>query len=224
MFKRSDSIIPLDLTSVDTPRGRFYTTPTGNKYPSVTTVLGAKEKQGLLDWRNSLGPVKADRETKRSSDRGTAVHLMVERFLNNESDPTKHQRIEHIVEFNSLKLLLKNINNIMLQESALYSDDFRIAGRVDCVGEYQGKLSVIDFKTSTNSKPQQAVTDYFLQTTAYAIMVEELYDIVIDDLVIIMSVEKGVPLVFKGKVDDYIAPLAHRINNYYISIMEGKNG
>lgn len=217
MFNHTNIITPLQLKSVDTPSGRFYTTPEGNRYPSITTILGSKEKPGLTDWRNSLGPVKASRETKRASDRGSSVHLMIERFLNNEDNPIKEQKIEHVVEFNSLKLMLKKINNILAQETALYSDVLKVAGRVDCIAEYNGKLCIIDFKTSTNDKNRNIIGDYFLQTTAYALMFEELYDIVIEDIVIIMSVEKGVPLIFKGKVDDYIQPLLETINTYYTS-------
>lgn len=217
MFIHTNTIVPLNLKSIDTPSGRFYTTPDGVKYPSITTILGSIEKPGLTDWKNSLGPVKATKEMNRAATRGTAVHLMIERLINNEDNPVKEQKIEHIVEFNSLKLLLKNINNVVAQETALYSDLLKVAGRVDCIAEYNGKLCIIDFKTSTNDKNRNIIESYFLQTTAYALMFEELYDILIEDIVIIMSVEKGVPLVFKGKVDDYIQPLLKTINTYYSS-------
>ncbi len=215
MFTQLDIITPIQLKSIDGPKGRFYTTPDGNKYPSITTILGQKEKPGLADWRASLGGPAANKEMNRAADRGTAVHLMTERYINNDPNPIKDQKIEHIVEFNSLKLLLRGIDNVITQESALYSDLLKVAGRVDCVGEYKGKLCIIDFKTSTNDKGRNLIEDYFLQTTAYALMFEEQYNIIIEDIIILMSVEKGVPMVFKGKVDDYITPLLIRINTYH---------
>lgn len=218
MFIHNNVITPLQLNSVDSPNGRFYTTPKGDKYPSITTILGAKEKPWLNDWRQSLGPIKADKETKRCADRGTAVHSMIEKFLNNDPHPTNTFAPEHINEFNSVKLnLRKRLNNIQAQEIALFSDALKTAGRVDCIAEWDSALSVIDFKTSTNNKQSSTITDYYLQTTCYALMYQEMYDIQIDNIIIIMTVEKGmVPLIFKQQVDDYIEPLIERINSYYL--------
>lgn len=216
MFTHLNTISPVELKTIESSKGRLYITPEGNKYPSITTVLGAGDKPWLNDWRQSLGEAKADKEMKRAADRGTAVHLMIERMLNNEEEPTREQKLEHVAEFNSLRLHLKKINNILTQESALWSDTLKLAGRVDCIGEYQGQLSIIDFKTSTNDKTPAKIQDYFLQTSAYSLMFEERYGIQIDQVVIIMSVEKGVlPLVFKQPVEPYIEPLLHRINNYH---------
>ena len=216
MFVHLDTITPVELKTIEGPRGRFYVTPEGNRYPSITTILGSGEKPWITDWRNSLGPARADKEMKRAADRGTAVHLMVERFLDNESNVTRDQKIEHVTEFNTLRLHLKNINNILTQETPLWSDLLRAAGRVDCVGEWQGKLSIIDFKTSTNNKTAEMIDSYWLQTTAYAIMFQERYGIQIDQAVIIMSVERGaVPLVFKRDIDQYIQPLLETINTYH---------
>lgn len=215
MFTQLNIIQPVDIKSKDTSSGRFYTTPDGHKYPSITTILGSEPKQAVLDWRQSLGNIKADKETKRATERGTAVHLMIEHYLNNSQDPTKDHKIEYINEFKKLKLLLKNINNILAQEIAVYSDTMKIAGRVDCVAEYKNKLAIIDFKTSTNNKNTNMITDYYLQTTFYALAIQELYNIHIEDIVIIMSVEKGLPLLFTEKVDNWIEPLLIKIHKYY---------
>lgn len=215
MFTHLSTINPVELKTIESSKGRRYITPTGEKYPSITTILGAEEKPYLKDWRMRLGEVKADKETKRAADRGTAVHLMIERFLNNDPNPTAGQQLEHIGEFNTLKLYLKKINNIITQESALWSDEMKIAGRVDCCGEYEGKLSIIDFKTSTNNKRESMIQEYWLQTTAYALMMQERYNIHIENAVIVMSVEKGaVPLIFKNQVDAHIEPLLKRISNW----------
>lgn len=215
MFIHLDTITPVDLRTTEGPRGRFYHTPEGNKYASITTILGSVEKPYLTDWRNSLGSIKADKEMKRAADRGSAVHAMIENFLNNDPNPSQGHKIEHVTEFNSLRLYLKNINNILTQETALWSDVLKTAGRVDCVGEYKGKLAIIDFKTSNNSKTHAMIEDYWLQVTAYAIMFQERYNIQIDNAAIIMSVEKGVPLVFTKPIESFIEPLVQRINTYH---------
>lgn len=196
--------------------GRLYVTPNGNKYPSITTVLGDGDKPWLTAWRESLGEKRAAKETKRTADRGEAVHLMIENYLKNDSNPTKNQKQEHITEFNSIRLRLKKVDKILLQEGALYSDILRVAGRVDCVGEYDGVLSIIDFKTSTNDKSESMIEDYFLQATAYALMFEEQYGINIEQVVIMMTTERGIiPLVFKKQIHEYVEPLVQRINTYY---------
>lgn len=194
---------------------RTYVTPEGNKYPSITTLLGFKEKPWLEDWRNSLGHTKADKENKRARDRGDAIHAMNEKYLNNDPSPTTGYAPDAIRGFNQVKFRLNKINNIRCQESALYSDTLGLAGRVDCIGEYDGVLSIIDFKTSTNNKNDEMVEDYRLQCTAYAIMWHEMTGEPISNYAIIMSVEKGmVPLVFRGEIDKYVAPLLHRIDKY----------
>lgn len=211
-----------ELKTVQRPDGkRWYVTPEGNKYPSMTTVLGHGEKQWLTDWRNMLGHDKAKKETERAAERGTAVHAMMEKFLDNQDNVTKGHQADHIRRFNQLKYCLKRVNNIRAMETCLWSDRLRLAGRVDLVAEYDGVLSVIDFKTSNNVKTDDMVQDYFLQCTGYALMFEEIYDIPIDDICILMCVEKGmVPMVWRKKIDDYIKPLLHRINTYYSEVGE----
>lgn len=213
----------LDLKTIESSKGRTYVTPAGNKYPSITTLLGAVEKPYLANWRAMLGEKKADAETKRASGRGSAVHLMIERHLQNDENPTRNQEPVHTQEYKSTRLYLKKINNILMQEGALYSDLLRIAGRVDCIAEYDGVLSIIDFKTSANDKKSSMIEDYYLQTTAYALMLQELYDIQVDQIVIIMSVERGVvPLVFKQQIEPYIEPLLQRINSYHSKLEAAK--
>jgi genome maintenance exonuclease 1 len=195
---------------------RHYKTPTGNIYPSVTTMLSYKDKPWLTEWRESMGAERADKEMKRAAKRGTKVHEIIEKYLNNESDPTNGYDPQYIKRFNQLKLFLDKVDNIHIQEAALYSDILRIAGRVDCVGEYDGKLSIIDFKTSNNNKDREMVHDYFLQTTAYAIMYYEMTGIPIDNVTILITVERGmVPMVYRDQIDKYVSPLLKRIDEYY---------
>jgi genome maintenance exonuclease 1 len=205
-----------DLSVVQQNGLRWYKTPEGNFYPSATTVIGIEEPQALRDWRTSLGPKKADKETKRAADRGTAVHKMIEEFLNNNSEPTSGHELENIKLFNQVKLKLRNINNIQTQETALWSDRLKIAGRVDCIAEYNGVLSIVDFKTSNNNKYNEMVDKYFIQTTAYALMYFERFNIPIEDSTVIVAVEKGmVPMVYSRKIDPYVPQLLKLINTFY---------
>jgi len=216
MFTHTKTPNIVELPNRITHGQRWYTTPSGIKYPSVTTILDAKEKPYLEEWRQSLGPKKADKETKRCADRGTAVHKICEDYLNNVDSPAKGYEQLNIKLFNQIKLRLNKIDNIRAQEVPLYSEILKIAGRVDCVAEYDGVLSIIDFKTSNNNKNEKMVEDYFLQCTAYAIMYEELFGEFIEDIVVLIAVEKGLmPLCYKRKIDDYVRPLIKRINMFY---------
>lgn len=198
---------------------RWYTTPSGIKYPSVTTILSAGEKPALQAWKESMGIQKADKETKRCSDRGTAVHTMLEQYVNNVEDPSKGHDYQHVKVFNKAKKALSRVNNVRAQEIPLYSDLLKIAGRVDCVAEYKGVLSIIDFKTSTRFKTKDLIHDYFLQCTAYAIMYNELFEAAIEDIVIIIGIEKEpFPLIYTDKIDNYVEPLLRCISMFYKGI------
>lgn len=202
-----------DLSSVTHPSGkRHYVLPDGTTLPSVTTVLGAKPKQGIIDWKNRVGEEEANRVSQISCNRGTNVHTLCERYLNNA--PLDTMMPDAVEMFRSIKPMLNNINDIWYQEQALYSKTLGVAGRVDCIGHYNGVLSIIDFKTSKRPKNVEDIEDYFLQTTAYAVMILEMLNIKILDSVIIMAVQDSEPLVFHGKTKDYIAPLLDRIKFY----------
>ena len=216
MFVHVDTPEFIDLPARMVHNQRWYKTPEGVEYPSITTVLGDKPKPYLETWRNMLGNDKADKETKRCADRGTAVHEIAEKYINNEENYSKGYKAEYVRLFNQLKIRFGKINNVRAQELALYSDTLKVAGRVDLVAEYDGVLSIIDFKTSNNNKDEKMIQDYFKQCTAYAIMYHEMYGEPIEDIVIMMTVERGLaPLVFKKKIDDYVAPLLKDIRAFY---------
>lgn len=200
---------------------RFYFAPDGEKYPSVTTVVNHGPKPWLDEWRKALGEEKAAAETKRASNRGTSVHLLAEEYLQNKTKFSKQHTLNNIKLFNQIKPCLNKINNIRAQEIPLFSSRLKIAGRVDAVAEYDGILSIIDFKTSNNNKKESQVQNYFLQSTAYALMYEEMFGVPIDDIVIIIAVEKGImPMVYKKKIDEYVKPLINRINTFYADLRE----
>jgi len=204
-----------DLKSVTLPDGkRIYTTPSGMKLPSVTTVVGAMKKQEILEWRKRVGDEEANRVSKIATSRGNRVHLLAEKYLNNDPINWIKEMPDAVGMFRQLIRPIHRINNIHYQEQALWSEKIGLAGRVDLIAEFDGKLSVIDFKTSKRIKSREDIFDYFAQCTAYACMYEELVGEPIDQLVILMAVEDSEPLVFFEKVEDHINTLLEHIDFY----------
>ena len=194
---------------------RYYVTPEGKKLPSVTTVVGAQKKQAIMEWRRRVGEEVANKISKQATTRGTNMHSLCEYYLNNEPKPPGVVMPDAKEMFISIKPHLNKINNIHYQEVGLWSSQLGLAGRVDCIGEYEGKLSVIDFKTSKKAKDRESILDYFWQCTAYALMYEELVGQPIDELVIIMAVQDSTPLIFKEKTQDHIEGLVKAIDYYH---------
>ena len=193
---------------------RYYTLEDGTRLPSITTILGAQKKQGIMEWRQRVGEVEANKISKQATSRGTNVHTICEHYLNNKSDFLKGIMPDAVEFFLSMKPYLKLIDNIHYQEAALYSKTLGAAGRVDCIAEYDGVLSVIDFKTASRPKKRENIQDYFQQTAAYALMYEEMIGVPIDSLVIIMGVKDSAPLIFKEKTADHIDGLVESIKFY----------
>ena len=203
-----------NLTSETFPDGkRYYVTPSGNKLPSVTTVIGAQKKASIMAWRKRVGEEEANKISKKASSRGTNVHTLCERYLNNDKLGDVMPDAKEM--FRSLVPLLNRINNIHYQEQALWSEQLGLAGRVDCIGEFDGVLSVIDFKTSKKIKQRENILDYFWQETAYALMYEELVEQPINQLVTIMAVDNEQPLLFIEKTENHIEGLVKAIDFYH---------
>ena len=199
--------------------GRFYTNlETNESYPSITTVLGAQSKQGILEWKKRVGEDVANHISNQAATRGTAVHNMVEDHLNNinvdEVEKYKKQFLPRMM-FNVLKPELTKINNIRLQEAAMYSSDYTVAGRVDCIGEYDGVLSVIDFKTSTKEKSEDWIENYFVQGSAYSQMYKEHFGEEVPQIVILITTEQGTTQVFKKNPYDYLEKLKQYVEEFY---------
>lgn len=215
MFNFCPPKVIADLQSETFPDGkRYYTLEDGTRLPSVTTVIGAQKKQSIMEWRKRVGEAEANRISKFATGRGTNVHTLCEQYLNNEPGYMKGAMPDAVEMFLSIKPHLNRIDNIHYQEQALWSKQLGMAGRVDCIGEFDGVLSVIDFKTSRRVKELAHIEDYFWQTAAYALMYEELIGQQIDNLVIIMAVEDSVPLIFKQKTADHINGLVAAIKFY----------
>jgi genome maintenance exonuclease 1 len=196
------------LEQVNTDTGRYYKTPTGELYPSVTTVTGLFGEEGIKLWRAKVGEEEANKISSLAATRGTRIHQLCEDYLNNaDIDLTKYN-FKDALNFEQLKLELdRNIDNIHLQEVRLYSDYIKMAGTVDCVAEWKGKLAIIDFKTAKKPKNRDYILNYFCQATAYAIMYEERYNIPVSRIVILISVDDEPPQVFEDYRDRYVKPL-----------------
>ena len=185
---------PIEMSAEMVEGKRVYLTPTGHHYPSVTTVIGnnAAKKAGIAKWRARVGEEKANNISKRSTNRGTKYHSIVEDYFNNNLDLKKYSKFPlPVLMFQHSRDILDRINNIYLQEAALYSKHLEIAGRVDCIAEFDGVLSIIDFKTAAEPKREKYLYDYFVQETAYACMLQENYGLSVKQLVTIVACENG---------------------------------
>jgi|TARA_R110001592_G_scaffold8143_1_gene45123 genome maintenance exonuclease 1 len=200
-----------ELKSETTENGRHYFTPTGEKYPSVTTVTGHEKKKFFKEWRKNN-----PEESKRVLRRGNKFHSIIEDYLQNKEVSYKDVDANSWDLFEQAIPLLDNIDNIVAQEVPLWSNTLMLAGRVDCLAEYNGVLSVVDFKGSTRKKKKSNITEYFMQSTAYAIMWQERTGQVIEQIVILISNEDGEIQEFVANPLDYCDPLRQCINKYWV--------
>ena len=222
-FKHIETDLP-ELTTKSIGRKRYYITPEGNEYPSITTVLSNRGKEGLFEWRKRVGNDVANYISGKAAKRGTAVHHMCEEYLNNVSfiEPDwwldKQKNFLPFCLFNQLRNgVLQRINNIHAQECGLYSDKYGVAGRVDCIAEYNRVLSIIDFKTSTSERNDEYNENYYIQTAAYAEMYEERTGIPTDQIVILVVTEDGTVQEFIKSKQEYLPLLEEAINEFNIS-------
>lgn len=191
--------LDFELEAKTTESGRVYYTPSGKAYPSVTTVLGSMNKDAIDAWRARVGEEEANKVSGRASRRGEALHLACEKYLLNEMSDLKIRNMMPNIKELFLQLrpeLDKNIGKIYAIEQPLYSDRLKIAGRVDTIAEWNKRLSIIDYKSSSKEKLEENILNYFLQCTAYAEMFEELTNKKIDTLVVAIAVEGGQPQIF----------------------------
>jgi genome maintenance exonuclease 1 len=192
---------------------RFYLTPEGD-LPSITTVLSILSRDAIQAWRKRVGEEEANKISTKAARRGTSVHKMCEDYLNNELDLKKFLPNDRET-FASIKPILdERVNNIYAQEVPLWSSYLGVAGRVDCIAEWDGKLAVIDFKTSRRLKKKENISSYFQQASAYCVMWEERTGIPINRIVILIAVDGEEPQVFEERRDNYIYECAETIARY----------
>ena len=200
------------LNRIDSSGDRVYETPKGNRYPSVTSVTGLLSKASIMEWRARVGADEANRISGRASSRGTKIHLLCENYILG-----KPQEIDMFNQemFQSMVPHLDRIDNVHAVEAKLYSDHLQVAGTVDCIGEYDGCLSVIDYKTSARIKEKTEISGYFIQAAAYSVAFEERTGIPVPKLVVIMGVDNSHPLIFEEKRNTWIGQFKELRQQYY---------
>jgi genome maintenance exonuclease 1 len=218
MFKHIEVEID-QLKRKNTENGRRYQTPSGVLYPSVTTILSHKSKPFIDAWKKRIGEKEANRISSRAAKRGTSLHKLVEYHLLNET--TLHEEgvqsldmLDKEMYMNNMMPLLSDIDNIRALEATMYSDHLRLGGQADCIAEYKGRLSVIDFKTSNKRKTRSQCYNYFIQCSAYAIMFEERTGIPVDQTVILMAQQDDGPAVFSATRDEFVPKLLEARDAY----------
>jgi len=212
------NFIDLDKSKLPVTKGkkidgfRFYDID-GKAYPSITTVLGIQKKEQLQDWRNKIGEDVANWEMGRAARRGKATHTLIEQYLKGLTP--SERGVLPLGLFRLIKPYVDQIDNIHCLETIMYSKKLTIAGQVDCIAEYNGKLSVIDFKTANKERQESWIENYFMQTTAYAQMYEEIFGKKIEQIVILLASEDGSTQSFIKETKDYMTPLMKSIDDFY---------
>jgi genome maintenance exonuclease 1 len=207
-FLHKPIVIDNELKEVTIEGKRFYETP-GGIFPSVTNVVGWDKQNFFADWRR-----KNPEESKRVTSRGTKFHSLIENYLNNEEIDFDNMIPNFKVLFNQLKPEIDKIQNIVALETPLWSQTLGLAGRTDCIAEYDGKLSIIDFKASSKEKRKSDIENYFTQATAYALMFQERTGIIVENFAILISCEDGIKQVFQDRPINYVKKLKQAITRY----------
>ena len=200
---------------------RYYDTPDGQKLVSITSIISHINREIFREWRARVGNEEANKITKQSTSRGTDMHTLVEHYIKNQQLPTVQPLSEML--FKQAKPDLNKIDNIHAIEQALFSKELGVAGSVDCIAEFEGELSIIDFKTSKKPKPRNWIDHYFVQCAAYACMLYEMTGIIVKKFVILMACEDGDCVVYEEydkatyikKLSQYITKFVNDKLNYY---------
>jgi genome maintenance exonuclease 1 len=216
MFNHNPPVLLKELESQTLPSGeRYYTTPDGIRLPSVTTVLGARPKPQLEKWKKRVGIEEANRIVKVSSGRGKSLHSIAESYLKNDLDYFKDCRPDGKEMFLDLRPLIdKHVTDVWYQEETVYSEKIGLAGRMDLCALWDGEPAIIDFKNARKTRKKEYILDYFIQCTAYSLMLTDLIDIPIKQIVILMAVENEKPQIFIEKPRKYIQDLVKAIQYY----------
>ena len=210
---------------------RWYEVPSGEKYPSITSVLGKSpgKQKGLQEWRDRVGEHEANKIARRGANRGTAFHNIVEDFLTLhhtafedklENDHKSRNLLAWAMFGQAKHLIEESVGDIFLMEQSMYSAHYKVAGRCDLIAMFDGVPTVVDWKTSNQMKRDEWNEDYYTQCAAYASMYSDYTGELIDDLAIVMVAEDGEVEVFQKKVSDYLPKLDKLMNEFYDNVDE----
>ena len=225
IFEHCNYLGDLELNKKETNGIRLYNLPNGEWVPSITSVTSFYNRQIFAKWRERIGVEEANRITKKATARGTDFHEAVEVYMRNKEINWDEFRPATQFMFHHAKPYLDKINNVHAIERTLYSEYLRLAGRVDCIAEYEGELAVIDFKTSEKIKPEKWLENYFVQEMFYATAYYELTGIPVKKLITIMVTPGGDVKVFdKRNKGDYIKLLVRYIKEFVSHNLRTENG
>ena len=215
MFTVENHLGDLELDKKEVDGIRLYNLPNGDWVPSITSVTSFYNREVFRKWRKRVGDTEANRITKESTTRGTDYHEAAQAYLENrELDWNNYLPLTEFM-FKSSQPYLDKIGKIHAIERTLYSEYLGLAGRVDCIAEYDGELAIIDFKTSKKIKPEKWIEQYFVQETAYACMYYELTGIPVEKLITIMVTPEGDVHVYdKRNKSDYIKLLVKYVKEF----------
>ena len=203
-----------DLNSETKTKGRHYVDPEGNQYPSITTVLSILSREAIQKWRERVGEEEANRISRVASSRGTKIHNIIEKYIANDPEYLSGEMPHNIQTFKDIQPFVdENLSKVYSIEAPLYSKHLGVAGRVDCVGVWNGKDSIIDWKTSRKEKKKEWISNYFMQAAAYSIMWEERTGRPIRQLVVAIAGDHG-PQIFIEDRDNWTEELINTITKY----------
>lgn len=220
MFKIENTFKDHKLERVMVDGKRHYLTPDGNKYPSVTTVLSSMNKDAIQQWRNNIGHVEAQKVTTQASRRGTAVHLLCEKYVANDPDWAKGAMPVNINTFKPIKKYLDDWCDVVYaSELQMYSNELKTAGTCDLIARIHGIRTVADFKTSRKLKEKDWILNYIYQCTAYAIMLQEREGVWCPQIAIIIATDHDGLQVFIEHTADYVKEVKNYFSNYHDQLL-----
>lgn len=217
------------IKRIDTPEGRRYATPDGQKLPSVTTILSAttpKEKiEKLNEWRNRVGHKQAQAITTEAAGRGTRMHKWVEDYIKTGelgqpgSNPYSIQ--SHKMAQSIITQGLVNCNEYWGTEVPLYFPGV-YAGTTDLVGIHDNAEAIMDHKQTNKPKKREWIDDYFIQLAAYATAHNEVHGTNIRKGVIFMCSADNIyqEFIVEGtEFDSWVDKWYRRLEQYYTQFL-----
>mgnify|MGYP001107233739 CR=1 FL=1 len=205
-----------ELEQVTTDAGRYYITPDGNKYSSVTTIIGAmSDKTWLEEWKERVGEREAERVSRQAALRGTQLHELAETWVLNRDVNVRALMPLQRMLFNQIKKSLEPVDIVYGSELRLYSNRLKSAGSCDLFCKYAGKKTVLDFKTSRNPKEEEDILGYFIQCAMYAYMMFEMTGIMFPQIAVVISCDASNDAsVFVKPTRDYLPQAVTMCDEY----------
>ena len=197
---------------------RYYDTPNGKKYPSITSLLSKESREAIRQWRKRVGEEEANKITKKAANRGSLMHDVIEKYLYNKNLLEEYNRSD-LHFFNKVKRHINKIDNIFALEIPVFCHDIELAGRADCIAEYDGVPSIIDFKTSRKPKKREWCKNYFMQASFYSLALQEMTGIKVSNLVLILSNENGTIDIFQDKRSNHLKDLYNIREKYRYELL-----